>query len=66
MKKVGDLLTALGIVGFLPIILEAAGLKIFKGDDMIFFFFIIGSLVLILFGVVIRSIGKSKENKTNN
>jgi len=63
MKKVGDLLTALGVVGFLPIIAEVVGLKIFKGEDIIFLFLIIGSLILILFGIILRSAGKSKENK---
>lgn len=65
MKKIGDLLTALGVVGFLAIVLELImDWKMIPGG-MIFLLFTVGSLVLLLVGIIIRSISKSKENKSN-
>lgn len=64
MKKVGDLLTALGAVGLIFIVLELMfDWKMFS-DEMIIFFFVIGSFILLLIGIILRSIGKSKEVKS--
>ncbi|MCM1316496.1 MAG: hypothetical protein NC244_14130 [Alistipes senegalensis] len=64
MKKVGDLLTALGAVGLIFIVLELImDWKMFS-DEMMIFFFVIGSLVLLLIGIILRSIGKPKETKS--
>ncbi|MDE5860627.1 MAG: hypothetical protein K2H28_00355 [Ruminococcus sp.] len=64
MKKVGDLLTALGAVGLIFIVLELImDWKMFS-DEIMIFFFVIGSLVLLLIGIILRSIGKSKETES--
>lgn len=64
MKKVGDLLTALGVVGLIFIVLELImDWKMFS-DEIIILFFIIGSLTLLLIGIIIKNIGKSKETKS--
>ena len=64
MKKVGDLLTALGVVGLIFIVLELImDWKMFS-DEIIILFFVIGSLTLLLIGIIIKSIGKSKETKS--
>lgn len=64
MKKVGDLLTALGVVGLIFIVLELImDWKMFS-DEIIILFFIIGSLILLLIGIIIKNIGKSKETKS--
>lgn len=64
MKKVGDLLTALGAVGLIFIVLELImDWKMFS-DEIMIFFFVIGSLVLLLIGIILRSIGKPKETKS--
>ena len=64
MKKVGDLLTALGAVGLIFIVLELImDWKMFS-DEIMIFFFVIGSLVLLLIGIILRSIRKSKETKS--
>lgn len=61
MKKVGDLLTALGAVGFIAVVLE---LIIGWGmlPQSIILWFIIGSFVLLVIGLIIRN---SSENKAN-
>ncbi len=66
MKKIGDLLTALGVVGFIAVVSELALDWKLLPNEMVFFFFIVGSLILLLIGIILRSIGKSKENKTDN
>ncbi len=64
LKKVGDLLTALGAVGLIFIVLELImDWKMFS-DEIMIFFFVIGSLVLLLIGIILRSIGKSKETES--
>lgn len=65
MKKVGDLLTAFGVVGFLAVVLELVMDWKMISNEMVFLLFIVGSLILLLIGIVFRSIGKSKENKSN-
>lgn len=60
MRKIGDLLTALGIVGFIAIVLEFVmewGMLI----DSIILPFVIGSLLLLLVGIVLRSVGKKQK-----
>lgn len=61
MKKVGDLLTALGVVGFIAVVLE---LIIGWGmlPQSIILWFIIGSFVLLVIGLITRNSGKNKEN----
>ncbi len=61
MKKVGDLLTALGVVGFIAVVLE---LIIGWGmlPQSIILWFIIGSFVLLVIGLIIRNSGENKEN----
>ncbi|MGN0678014.1 MAG: hypothetical protein ACI4K5_09725, partial [Ruminococcus sp.] len=65
MKKVEDLLTALGVVGLIFIVLELImDWKMFS-DEIIILFFVNGSrLTLLLIGIIIKSIGKSKETKS--
>lgn len=63
MKGFGNLLTAIGIVAMLAVIGEyAIGWKLLPNDRIEILFFV-GSLIFILFGVIFRSIGKSKEKK---
>lgn len=61
MKKVGDLLTALGAVGFIAVVLE---LIIGWGmlPQSIILWFIIGSFVLLVIGLIIRNSGENKAN----
>lgn len=61
MKKVGDLLTALGAVGFIAVVLE---LIIGWGmlPQSIILWFIIGSFVLLVIGLIIRNSGKEKPD----
>lgn len=61
MKKVGDLLTALGVVGFIAVILE---LIIGWGmlPKSIILWFIIGGLILLIIGLILRNSGKEKSN----
>lgn len=61
MKKVGDLLTALGAVGFIAVVLE---LIIGWGmlPQSVILWFIIGSFVLLLIGLIIRNSGKEKPD----
>ena len=64
MKKVGDLLTALGAVGLIAVVLELIiGWKMITIEMS--FFFIVGSLILLLIGIIFRSIGKSKSDKNS-
>ena len=63
MKKIGDLLTAFGVVGFLAVVLELIMDWKMIPNEMVFLFFIVRSLILLLIGIIFRSIGKSKENK---
>lgn len=61
LKKVGDLLTALGVVGFIAVVLE---LIIGWGmlPQSIILWFIIGSFVLLVIGLIIRNSGENKAN----
>lgn len=61
MKKVGDLLTALGAVGFIAVILE---LIIGWGmlPKSIILWFIIGGLILLIIGLILRNSSKEKSN----
>ncbi len=61
MKKVGDLLTALGAVGCIAIVLE---LIIGWGmiPQSIILWFIIGSFILLVVGLIIRNSGKDKTD----
>lgn len=61
MKKVGDLLTALGAVGFIAVILE---LIIGWGmlPKSIILWFIIGGLILLIIGLILRNSGKEKSD----
>lgn len=61
MKKVGDLLTALGAVGFIAVVLE---LIIGWGmlPQSVILWFIIGSFVLLVIGLIIRNSGKEKPD----
>lgn len=53
MKKIGDLLTALGIVGFIAVILElVVGWKMIP--QSIILWFIMGSILLLIIGVILR------------
>lgn len=63
MKGFGNFLTALGIVALVTAIAELAiGWKMLPTDELVIMVFI-GSLVLILFGLIFRNIGRSKEMK---
>jgi len=61
LKKVGDLLTALGVVGFIAVILE---LIIGWGmiPQSVILWFIIGSFILLVIGLVIRNKNNEKAN----
>lgn len=64
MKKIGDLLTALGVVGMLAVVMEFV-MEWRMLTDAIFVPFLLGSLLLLLIGIILRSIGKSKvKNET--
>lgn len=61
MKKVGDLLTALGAVGFIAVVLELIiGWRMLP--QSVILWFIIGSFVLLVIGLIIRNSGKEKPN----
>lgn len=61
MKKVGDLLTALGSVGFIAVVLELIiGWKMIP--QSIILWFIIGSLILLIVGIIMRNSGVEKSN----
>ena len=61
MKKVGDLLTALGAVGLIAVVLELIiGWKMIPQSIMLWF--ILGSIVLLIVGVIIRNSGKEKPD----
>ena len=61
MKKVGDLLTALGVVGFIAVILELIiGWRMIPQSIMLGF--IIGSFILFIIGMIIRNSGENKSN----
>ncbi|MCM1508109.1 MAG: hypothetical protein NC177_13400 [Ruminococcus flavefaciens] len=61
MKKVGDLLTALGAVGFIAVVLEfIIGWGMLP--QSIILWFIIGSFVLLVIGLIIRNSGENKAN----
>ena len=66
IKDVGFLLIIIGIV-FLGLIILAFSSStdtiIYQIVDKTFFILIIGGLFSLLFGIIIRSIGKSKEAK---
>ncbi len=63
MRKIGDLLTALGVVGFLAVVLELIiGWKMIP--QSIILQFIIGSFILFLIGMIIRN-SKENGNKSN-
>ncbi|MDE5947112.1 MAG: hypothetical protein K2G63_07405 [Oscillospiraceae bacterium] len=64
MKKVGDLLTASGIVEFIFVGLELIMDWKMLPNETAFFFFVIGSLIILLIGIIMRSISKSKESKS--
>ena len=64
MKKVGDLLTALGAVGVMAVILEF-WLNWRMIPQSIILWFIIGSCVLLLAGLFMRNSGKSEESSSN-
>ena len=64
MKKVGDLLTALGAVGLIAVVLELIiGWRMIPQSIMLWF--IIGSCVLLLAGLFMRNSGKSEESSSN-
>ena len=61
MKKVGDLLTALGAVGAIAVVLELIiGWKMIP--QSIILWFILGSIILIVIGVILRNSGKEKPD----
>lgn len=61
MKKAGDLLTALGIVGFIAIVLELIiGWRMIP--QSIILWFVIGSFILLLIGLIIRNSDKNKSD----
>ncbi len=61
MKKVGDLLTALGAVGFIAIVLELIiGWRMIP--QSIILWFVIGSFILLVIGLIIRNSGKDKTD----
>ena len=64
MKKVGDLLTALGIVG---VIVGGGGVATDTDDKfwLIAICIFVGSCILLLIGILMRNRNKNKENKTN-
>jgi amino acid transporter len=61
VKKVGDLLTALGVVGAIAVVLELIiGWKMIAQSIMLWF--ILGSIILIIVGVILRNSGKEKPD----
>ena len=63
MKKFGDFLLALGIVGFLLVIAAIALDTTIFSKGIYDVIYICGILMLILFGIIIRNIGKNKNAK---
>lgn len=61
MKKVGDLLTALGSVGFIAVVLELV-IDWKMIPQSIILWFIIGSLILLIVGIIMRNSGVEKSN----
>ncbi len=53
MKKVGDWLTAFGVVGFIAVVLELVLDWKLLPNEVVFIFFLVGSLILILIGVIL-------------
>ena len=62
MKKIGDVLTAVGIVGMLAVVMEFV-MEWRMLTDEVFLPVVLGSLLFLLVGIIMRSIGKSKEQK---
>lgn len=62
MKKVGDFILALGIVAFLVVIADLyfPNSKLIT-EGIIGVFIICGVLLLMLFGIILRNIGKGKN-----
>ncbi len=61
MKKVGDLLTALGVVGFIAVVLELIiGWRMIPQSIMLPF--VIGSFVVFLIGMIMRNVGGNESN----
>ena len=61
MKKVGDLLTALGAVGLIAVVLELIiGWRMIPQSIMLWF--IIGSFILLVIGLIMRNSGKEKPD----
>ncbi|MDE7120825.1 MAG: hypothetical protein K2O42_01530, partial [Oscillospiraceae bacterium] len=61
MKKVGDLLTAFGVVGFLAVVLEfIIGWRMIP--QSIILWFILGSFIIFLIGIIMRNSGGNKSD----
>lgn len=61
MKKIGDLLTAFGIVGFLAIVLEfIIGWGMIP--QSIILWFILGSFIIFSIGIIMRNLGGNKSD----
>ncbi|MCR5541621.1 MAG: hypothetical protein K6F71_12510 [Ruminococcus sp.] len=62
MKKVGDFILALGIVAFIVVIADLyfPNSKLIT-EGIIGVFIICGVLLLMLFGIILRNIGKGKN-----
>lgn len=67
MKKVGDLFTALGIVGtIVGGIAVATDKSVGAGKEwLITVCIFVGSCILLLIGIIMRNRSKGKENETN-
>ena len=65
MRKAGDIILAFGIVAMLAVIAEGVLKWRLLPNAFIQLLFFIGGLLLILFGIIIRNIGKKNENKSN-
>lgn len=61
MKKVGDLLTALGAVGFIAVVLELI-ISWKMIPQALIMRFIIGGVVLVTVGMIMRNSGTDKPN----
>ena len=62
MKKIGDLLTALGVVGFIAVVLELIiGWRMIPQSIMLWF--IIGSFILFLIGMIMRGSENNSDGK---
>ena len=61
MNKIGDLITALGAVGLIAVVLELIiGWRMIPQSMILWF--IIGSFILLVIGLIIRNSGKDKPN----